>query len=296
MGVSVLTDKHIEFIKKNYLLMSGHDMDNALKLSQGLSDRAKKRFGLVVPKEVSVKFRADKNRRRTSSTPEVDYLITELYLLLPVNTLANLIGRSETFVKTRKRQLNLITPRHIVEEFIKSTQIKKGNISYNKGLKQSEYMSKEQIEKTKATRFKKGGLPHTTLYDGAIRIRHRNDRDQKPHKHIRISKGKWQELQIYNWEKVKGPVPKDHVLACKDGDTLNCDPSNWYLLSKKKNAIRNSGSLNLSDGYVAMTIAGKNHPDLIPELKQNKKLIEAKRQLIILNRTINDTAGNPKQT
>ena len=54
--------------------------------------------------------------------------------------------------------------------------------------------------------------------------------------------------------------------------------------------------MNLSDGYVAMTIAGKNHPDLIPELKQNKKLIEAKRQLIILNRTINDTAGNPKQT
>lgn len=273
--------------------MAASEIDQRFGVSKGVSKRYMKKNGFNVSRSVIYKLTSIKMKQVTSSTPSVDYLLVELYLLLPVNTIANLIGRSEQFVKTRKRQLNLVTPRHIVEEFIKLAQIKKGSISFNKGKKQSEYMSAEAIEKTKATRFKKGGLPATTLYDGAISVRHDHpERNGKPHKYIRISKAKWQELQIYNWEKKNGPVPKGYVLACKDGDTLNCKPSNWYLLSKKDNALRNSGSLNLSDGYVAMTIAGKNHADLIPQLKQNKKLIEAKRQLIILKRTINDTASN----
>jgi len=278
--------------------MSGHDMDTALKFSKGTCDRIKRALGLKVPKEITIKFRADKNRLRTTSTPDVDYLLTELYQMLPVNTIAKLIGRSEQFVKTRKKQINLVTPHHINEEFKKMAQFKKGQVPVNAGKKQSEYMTAAAIERTKATRFKAGEIsPHKRHFkDGDITIRHNHkERGCKPHKYIRLSLTKWQELQIYNWEKVNGPIPKGYVLACKDGDTLNCEPSNWYLLSKKDNALRNSGSLNLSDGFVAMTIAGKNHADLIPQLKQNKKLIEAKRQLIILKRTINDTATNTKQ-
>ncbi len=36
----------------------------------------------------------------------------------------------------------------------------KGHTPMNKGLKQSEYMTPGAIERTKATRFKKGNVPH----------------------------------------------------------------------------------------------------------------------------------------
>lgn len=38
-------------------------------------------------------------------------------------------------------------------------QFKKGHTTFNKGKKMHEYMSQEAIERTKATRFKKGNIP-----------------------------------------------------------------------------------------------------------------------------------------
>ncbi|OWU77620.1 HNH endonuclease [Marinibacterium profundimaris] len=34
----------------------------------------------------------------------------------------------------------------------------------------------------------------------------------------------------YLWEKANGPIPRDHVLKCLDGDKTNTDPSNWEAI------------------------------------------------------------------
>jgi hypothetical protein len=54
------------------------------------------------------------------------------------------------------------------------TAFKKGHVPVNKGKKQTEFMTREAIERTKNTRFKKGHLPHNSIgvRDGDIRIRH----------------------------------------------------------------------------------------------------------------------------
>jgi HNH endonuclease len=226
--------------------------------------------------------------RYTTATKKEDRFLTKNYLKIPEKRLAAMLGRSDVFVRTRLKRLKLKKPRSLVEKFIRDARIKPGNIPPNKGKRQTEYMSRAAINRTKATRFKKGGVPPNTLYDNAITIRRDHpERNGKPHKYIRISLSVWKELQIYNWEKKHGPIPKGHILACKNGDTLDCHPSNWKLMTKADNARRNSGSLHLKDGYVARTIIGKNGSrGLLNEILKNKDLVEAKRAELQLRRAI----------
>lgn len=51
-----------------------------------------------------------------------------------------------------------------------TTRFKKGHKPFNKGLKQTDYMAAEQIEKTKATRFKKNSVPPNWKEVGSTRI------------------------------------------------------------------------------------------------------------------------------
>lgn len=236
----VLTPHKEKYIKENYLKFSSREIGRILAVPRGTVTSFLKREGLKVPRTIGLQFKMKARLAQLDAIvhPE-DELIKELCLLLPVKNLANLLGRSDSFVSGRIKKLNLKVPRKIVEEFIDYARIKKGHIPLNKGKKQTEYMSKESIERTKATRFH--GNPHNTLFDGAITTRRDHpERNCKPHKYIRTAPGKWKELQIYNWEKENGPVPKGYVLACKDEDTLNCDPANWYLMTKADNAKRNS--------------------------------------------------------
>jgi len=229
------------------------------------------------------------NYHPSTATKKEDLFLKRNYMKLPEKRMADILGRSDVFIRTRLNKLKLKKPRWLIEKFIQDSRIKPGNVSFNKGKKQKDYMSKEAIERTKATRFKKGETNHNELYDGAITIRHNHkERGEKPHKYIRISKGVWRELQIYNWEKKYGPIPKGLILACRNGDTLNCKPSNWYLMSKKDNVLRNSSSLRLTDGYVAFTIVGKNGMHLYNDVIKNKELIEAKRLHLKLNRKIKE--------
>jgi hypothetical protein len=45
-------------------------------------------------------------------------------------------------------------------------------------------------------------------------------------------KGMWRKSHYINWESVNGPVPKDHVLKCLDGNKTNADASNWTAIPK----------------------------------------------------------------
>lgn len=51
-----------------------------------------------------------------------------------------------------------------------TTQFEKGHKPFNTGLKQTDYMAAEQIEKTKATRFKKNSVPPNWKEIGSTRI------------------------------------------------------------------------------------------------------------------------------
>ncbi len=136
--------------------------------------------------------------------------------------------------------------------------------------------------------FSKGNTPTNTLYNSAITIR--KDNRGIPYQFIRISVGNWLHLHVHTWMKHNGPVPEEMMVTFIDGNTMNCDIENLKLMTRKENALRNSGSIHLPDTYVAHLIAGKHYKHLKNEIIQNKDLIELKRQSIILNREINERA------
>jgi hypothetical protein len=284
----VLTEKNEAFIKANYRKISSYDIGEKLNVPRGTVASALKRMGLKITAKLKEKFRMDAIQKRAAEPRPEDKVIKRWYLKLPVNALAIKIGRSEQFVKTSLKRQGLKIPKKLIEQRKKDSRIKPGNVPPNKGLKQTDYMSKAAIKRTMATRFKTGGLPHNTHFDGAITLRHEHPerKGSKPHYHIRISKGKWKELQIHNWEKINGPVPKGFILTCQDGNTLNCEPDNWKLMSKADNAKRNAGHKNLPDSYVAWTIAGRNHKDLVPEILKKPEIIETKRAILTLKKAI----------
>lgn len=239
-----LTRKQQQYIISNRLKMSSGDLANHFGFCDGVIQRFLKSKGLKLTKKQWIKIRVKKQKRVTTSDAATDYLLKEFYLFTPVKTMADIIGRSGTFVDTRLRQLKLKQSRKLIDEIIEMFKIRPGTIPANKGKRQTEYMSPDAIKKTLATRFKKGHLPHNAagFEDGDIKIRFHKLKDgsKQGYKWIRISKAKWKMLHVYNWEKVNGPLPADHIVVFRDKDRMNCDVSNMECIKLEENMRRNS--------------------------------------------------------
>ncbi len=137
----------------------------------------------------------------------------------------------------------------------------KGQASYNKGLKQTDYMSPEAIERTKATRFQKGHIPaNGGAPVGTIRLRHNHkEREVKPYYWIKTAQpSTWRMYHVFLWEEYNGPVPEGYIVTFADGDTLNCVIDNLILTSRAQNAVKNRWKIKSYDkdsAIVANSIA-----------------------------------------
>ncbi|QLE02903.1 HNH endonuclease [Galbibacter sp. BG1] len=184
------------------------------------------------------------------------------------------IGKDEKYKEAHKKRFvaNLI-------KGSKKTQFKKGFTPFNKGKKQREYMSADAIKRTQKGWFKKGHSPHNERTDGYITER-RDTNSGIVYKYIRLSKGEWQLLSRYNWEKNTGEeLTNDEVIRFKDGNSMNCDFENLEKVTTAENLMINSFTdssvvkrfLRVRDKDVQDEIL-KNHPELIELARNNVKL------------------------
>ncbi len=119
-----------------------------------------------------------------------------------------------------------------------NTRYKKGQASFNKGLKQTDYMTAEAIKKTKKTRFKKGQKPHNTKPIGTIEPR--ADKSGKSYLYIKHGDRDWQLYQRHVWEQANRKLLPGEIIRFKDGNTMNCDISNLVLTNQKNNMVLNT--------------------------------------------------------
>lgn len=167
--------------------------------------------------------------------------IKDEYLHRPIKQIASDIGIGFARVMRFLDRNNLDLPQELRDQRKKDSQRQKGDAPFNKGMKQSDYMSLEAIERTKATRFQKGMKPINALYDGKITIRHSQvNKGERPYKYIRTSPGVWRLFHHVVWEQVNGPIPEGYVIAFKDGDSLNTNRNNLELITYAENMLRNS--------------------------------------------------------
>lgn len=138
---------------------------------------------------------------------------------------------------------------------------------------------------SKGTRFNPGNQPHNTKSDFKISLRTENG---ITYQFIRIELAKWIPLQIFNWQKINGPIPEGKILRCISGDTMDVAPENWEPIDRVEHLIRNShGRIHLEDNYIAELLSRKNKI-IKPVILQIPELIELKRNELKLRRTINE--------
>ena len=151
------------------------------------------------------------------------------------------LNLSESAIANRKNKLGLSSG-------ITGGQFKKGNIPFNKGKKQKDYMSEESINKTKGTRFKKGDMPHNHKKVGSERITidgYIEIKTQEPNK--------WQLKHRYIYEKKYGKIPDGYNVIFLDGNKQNLDLSNLKLVSKAEDLIMNNNQLFTNDKNLTET-------------------------------------------
>ncbi len=137
----------------------------------------------------------------------------------------------------------------------------------NKGKKQSDYMSLESIERTKATRFQKGTIPPNTKPVGTISV-------VDGYQLIKVSdKGSrwemWKPLHKYVWEQHNGPIPEGMIIVFKDLNPMNCDIDNLLLVTRAEHCTMTKKHLRSKDPEV--TEAGLNLVRLEKVIKDRKK-------------------------
>lgn len=129
-----------------------------------------------------------------------------------------------------------------------ATEFKPGDIPFNKGMKQSEWMSSEAIERTAKTRFKKGDLPHNTQPLGYIRrtLHRRNGEVVGYDWYINID---WTgarrpnyNYRKYLWEVFHGEeAPKGMIFVAKDGDQAKKPTTeNVEMITRAEHMRRNN--------------------------------------------------------
>lgn len=111
----------------------------------------------------------------------------------------------------------------------------KGQTPPNKGKKQTDFMTPEGIERTKATRFKKGDVPHNARVgyvgrervgkDGYIQVQVSTGLQDVPNRNFRMK-------HHVVWEEHNGPIPPHTMIVFADRDKTNFDPENLVAVPR----------------------------------------------------------------
>lgn len=180
-----------------------------------------------------------------SGSPWTPGKVKELVALYPGMfnaVIAKKLGVNEAAVDAKAFKLGLAKSKEFIREKGKIFGYPKGHVPVNAGKKQHEYMSAESIRKTKATRFKKGDLPHNTKYNGAISLRKETMRsgEVRYYKWVRVAKSRWRMLHVVKWEAKHGRVPAGHIVVFKNKNTMDLKMKNLKCISMAENMRRNS--------------------------------------------------------
>lgn len=169
--------------------------------------------------------------------PEMDEFLTEF---VPGHSEAEITDEFERRfgIRLRRSQLKNRMTTLGVRQGINTGQFRKGQPAYNKGMKQTDFMSAEAIERTKATRFQKGQIPHNAIGFGIGR--ERVDKDGYVLVKVKLhsnTDGRWNNYRykhVLIWEQEHGcHIPPKTAIIFADGNKRNFDPDNLVAVPRR---------------------------------------------------------------
>ena len=174
---------------------------------------------------------------------EVQYLI-EHYATRTCADIAQWVHHPPKSVQMKAFHLGLRKSKAFMAERSKVGQFRKGNRPRNKGRSWGEWMSEEGRRNSTKTQFKPGEVnPNspTIRQPGYECVRTEKGRQYiwiKPHDGRRMMP-----KHRYLWELEHGEIPKGFNVQFKDGNPLNCELDNLYLISRAKQVRKNFDDL-----------------------------------------------------
>jgi len=167
---------------------------------------------------------------------------------------------SESAIANRKMKLG-------IRSGIVGGQFVKGQTSFNKGKKWSEYMSKEGQKNSRKTTFKKGNVPANRRPIGSERITKRDG------VLIKVRDGhktrNWIAKSRYLYEQAYGKISKGHKVIFIDGNNRNFDLDNLVLVSNSEELLLNQYGLIKKDAE--LTKVGLNIAKVIDRVNKRKE-------------------------
>lgn len=127
-------------------------------------------------------------------------------------------------------------------------RFEKGNISFNKGKKWKDFMSKEGQANSRKTTFKKGNKSWNCDPIGTEKWKspHKSRRDEG-FLYVKVQDGtkqhNWKQKHRLIWEQAYGPIPKGYKVIFKDGNRHNIVLDNLALVSNSQMLILNRNNL-----------------------------------------------------
>ena len=166
-------------------------------------------------------------------TPDMDNVLKENYPYKETSEVAKMLGLTTKQILCRARRLKLHKSPEVVKGIRENGMFLKGHVPFNKGMKQQEFMTAEQIEKTKATRFVKGQVPVNIKEIGYERI------SVDGYVEVKTEKGFVLKHRMI-WEKHNGPIPKGHIVRFKNRNKLDIRIENLELVTCAQNMEDNT--------------------------------------------------------
>ena len=185
-------------------------------------------------------------KRRKYTDKEVRY-VAEHYATMSSREIAEVIGCGHSWVVTTAKELGLRKSKEWIAERArvvtlsfrhgsKATQFKPGHCPMNKGRKQVEYMTPEQIARTAVTRFRPGNRPVGWRPIGSERVNVEGYREIKMREGLRG----WDLKHKVVWEAYNGEAPKGYCISFLNGDKQDCRIQNLYLKTRRELLLENS--------------------------------------------------------
>ncbi len=125
-------------------------------------------------------------------------------------------------------------------------RFQKGQESPTKGKKQTDFMSPEAIERTKATRFKAGGKPVNELPVGSV-VKNTEGYLLRKKQMEGSQWERWELLHRAIWEEHNGAIPEGMMVSFKDKNKENCDIENLMLITNAENLELHRMGLRFDD-------------------------------------------------
>lgn len=191
---------------------------------------------------------------RRITTSEMDAFILEHLQGTGPSAMAGLVNEAFGTSFTKGQMKSYYSRNHLDSGL--DGRFRKGQEPPNKGKTWDEFMPPESQEKSRATTFKLGNIPHNGGNPvGTLSVRHdHKNRGGKPYTWQKVAEPNvWKAKHVIEWEEHNGPVPDGYMVTFANGDTLNWHIDNLVLTSRAQHAVKNRHHLRSFDKESAET-------------------------------------------